>query len=101
MYTLMVLYGPADQPQVFREYYENTHLPLARNLPGIRSMRMSLDITAVEGPAPYGAVFEADFDSAEDMIAALSSPEGQAAQADVPNFATGGVQILHFPSRAS
>lgn len=101
MYTLMVLYGPVDQPHVFREYYENTHLPLARNLPGIRRTRLSLDIAAAEGPAPYGAVFEADFDSAEAMVTALESPEGQAAQADVPNFATGGVRILHFPSRTA
>ncbi|AII10870.1 EthD family reductase [Rhodococcus opacus] len=101
MYTLMVLYGNTDQPQHFREYYENTHLPIARKLPGVRNTRLSLDISSAEGTSPYCAVFEADFDSAEDMGAALASPEGQAAQQDIPNFATGGVQILHFPARTA
>jgi hypothetical protein len=35
------------------------------------------------------------------MAAALASPAGAAAQADIPNFATGGLEILHFPARTS
>ncbi|RZL73578.1 MAG: EthD family reductase [Rhodococcus sp. (in: high G+C Gram-positive bacteria)] len=101
MYTLMVLYGQPTNPHAFRTYYQDTHLPLARKLPGVRAIRYTVDVAAAEGPAPYGAIFEADFDSAEAMSAALTSPEGTAAQADVPNFATGEVQILHFEPTAT
>ena len=37
--------------------------------------------------------------SMADIGAALSSPEGQAAAADVGNFATGGVTLLIFDSK--
>jgi hypothetical protein len=42
------------------------------------------------------ALFEGDFESEETMRAALSSPEGVAAQADIQNFATSGVDIFDF-----
>ncbi|PBC51930.1 ethyl tert-butyl ether degradation protein EthD [Rhodococcus sp. ACS1] len=96
MHTLMVLYGPPTDPEAFRTYYRDTHLPIARKLPGVRAIRHTVDVAAAEGDSPFAAIFEADFDSAEEMGAALASTEGAAAQADVPNFATGGVQILHF-----
>ncbi|AII10863.1 EthD family reductase [Rhodococcus opacus] len=101
MHTLMVLYGQPTDPEAFRAYYRDTHLPIARKLPGVRAIRHTVDIAAAEGASPFVAIFEADFDSAEDMGAALASPEGAAAQADVPNFATGGVQILHFEPTAT
>lgn len=33
------------------------------------------------------------WDSMEDLGAAMGSPEGQAAVNDIPNFATGGVDV--------
>jgi uncharacterized protein (TIGR02118 family) len=36
------------------------------------------------------------FDSAEDLGAALASPEGEAVQADVPNYATNGAVVMTF-----
>ena len=101
MHTLMVLYRPPADRAAFNRHYEEVHLPLAQKLPGVRAARYSLDVAAGEGEPSFTAVFEADFDSAEDMGAALASPEGQAAQADIPNFATGGLEILHFPARTS
>jgi uncharacterized protein (TIGR02118 family) len=97
----MVLYRPPADREAFNSYYERVHLPLAQKLPGVRAARYSLDVAAPEGAPAFTAVFEADFDSAEDMAAALASPEGAAAQADIPNFATGGLEILHFPARTS
>ena len=101
MHTLMVLYRPPADREAFNRHYEHVHLPLAQKLPGVRAARYSLDAAAAEGNPAFTAVFEADFDSAEDMAAALASPAGAAAQADIPNFATGGLEILHFPARTS
>jgi uncharacterized protein (TIGR02118 family) len=36
------------------------------------------------------------FDSMEAIQAALTSPEGQAVVADLPNFATGGAEVLLY-----
>ncbi|MFJ6302132.1 EthD family reductase [Pseudarthrobacter oxydans] len=96
MHKLLVLYPEPQNRQTFKEYYESVHLPLAAKMPGLISWRYSLGVASEESPAPYFAVYEADFDSLEAMGKALSSPEGQAVQADVPNYATGGAKVLHY-----
>lgn len=96
MYRLTVLYPHPADPEHFKQYYVSTHLPLAAQLPGLRAMRYSFDVAAMGGESPYFAIFEGDFDSAEAMAAAMSSEQGRAVAADVPNYATGGAQILHY-----
>lgn len=98
VHTLMVLYEQPHDPLGFRDYYLSTHLLKARLLPGAKTIRCSADVSALGADSPFIAIFEADFDSAEDMVAALQSPAGQDAQADVGNFASGAVHILHFAS---
>lgn len=101
MYRLTVLYPQPQDPAHFREYYLSIHLPLTEKLPGVQASRYSLNIAAVEGESPYFAIWEADFESVEAMVAAIGSPEGQAVVADVPNYATGGAQIIHFAPTTS
>jgi uncharacterized protein (TIGR02118 family) len=97
MHKMIVLYPMPADPAHFREYYEHTHVPLADKLPGLLGRRYSFDVAAPRGDSPYFAIFEADFESAESMAAALASPEGQAVSADVRNYATGGAVVLHYP----
>ena len=100
MHRLLVLYPPPSDPDHFRSYYEDTHLPLAAKFPGLRGYRYSFDVAAAEGESPYFCVFEADFDDAAALSAARASPEGQAVRADVPNYATGGAVVLNYELRA-
>lgn len=98
MHKFMVLYPePADR-DAFVQYYESTHLPIASALPGMLSWRYSTQVSpAPDGtPAPYFAVFEADFADAAAFGAAMASEAGQAAAADVPNYATGGAVVLDY-----
>ena len=96
MHTLLILYPPQENPATFKTYYEQTHLGLVRKIPGIRQFRYGFDLAALEGASPYFCMFEADFDSAEALGAAMGSPEGQATAADVANFASGQPVILNF-----
>lgn len=96
-HTLQVLYRQPADPDEFRRYYVYHHLPLARAIPDARSLRYTVEVTSLTGESPYFAIFEADFDDLAALQSALRSPEGQKAQADVANFATGGLEILHFP----
>ena len=98
MHRLLVLYPPPSDPDHFRSYYEDTHLPLAAKLPSLRAYRYSVDVAAGEGESPYYCVFEADFYDAAALSAAHESPEGQAVRADVPNYATGGAVVLNYES---
>ena len=101
MTKLLVLYNPAADPKAFEEHYFSTHVPLAQKLPGVRSYTVSAGpVMGADGsPAPYQLVAELTFDSAADLQAAMGSPEGQAAAADIPNFATGGASILVYETR--
>ncbi len=94
MATLTVLYGPPADPEAFRRHYEDVHLPLAQALPGATDLGYSLQVDTLAGDPPVFAAFHAEFATVEALQGALASPEGQAAQADVPNFADGGVTIL-------
>ena len=100
MHRLLVLYPPQPDPDRFHRYYEGTHLPLVAKLPGLRGYRYSFDVAGRRGPSPYHCVFEADFDDAAALHAAMDSPEGQAVLADVPNYATGDVVSLDYELRA-
>ena len=98
MHRLLVLYNEPKDPAHFRKYYVETHAPLANKLPGVSNVRYSFDVKSMgPGKAPYFCIFEADFESEAALMNAFGSKEGQAVVADVPNYATGGVTIAHFP----
>jgi uncharacterized protein (TIGR02118 family) len=100
VHRLLAVYPPPTDPAAFRAYYEDTHLPLVAQMPGLRGFRWGFDVAPPGGgDSPYFCVFEADFDDAGALDAALASPEGQAAAADVANYATGGAVLLRYDVR--
>ncbi|MHA3724714.1 EthD family reductase [Leucobacter sp. HY1910] len=94
MYKLIVLYPEPTDPAAFESYYRGTHLPLCAKLPGVQDISFAIGLGA---PAPYFAIFEAAFVDEAALGRAMSSPEGQAVEADVPNYATGGATVFTFP----
>ena len=99
MTQLLVLYNPPTDPAAFDHYYHGTHVPIARRIPGLRSYSINNGpVQALAGSAPY-LVAILNFDSMADLNAALASPEGQAAAADVRNFASGGATLLIYDSK--
>lgn len=97
MHKLIVLYPEPSDRAAFEAYYRETHLPLCAKLPGVQSISFSIGIGA-PGSTPYFAVFEATFADEAALSAAMASPEGQAVEADVPNYATAGATVLTFPA---
>jgi uncharacterized protein (TIGR02118 family) len=96
MAQVLVLYNAPTDPVAFQSYYEKTHIPLAKKIPGLKSYTVSDG--AVQGLAGNAAYLVAilTFDSMADLQAALGSPEGQATAADVQNFASGGATIMVY-----
>lgn len=100
MHKLLVLYNEPNDPTHFRKYYVETHVPLAGKMPGLKASRYSFDVKPLgPGKAPYFCIFEAEFENEAALMNAFASKEGQAVAADVPNYASGGVTIVHFPIR--
>lgn len=101
MHKLVVLYSKPADPDHFRDYYVNNHLPLIKNWPGLLAWRYSFDVAAVNGEAPYFAVFEGEFADLDAMVAARASEYGQKVSADAANYATGGAAVIHYPVQDS
>jgi len=95
MHKLIALYHQPEDRKHFREHLLGVHLPLVAAFPGLRAMRVGFDAADPSGAAaPYFAVVECEFDDENAMRAALASRAGQAASADVPNYAGAGVTIV-------
>ena len=92
----LVLYPPPTDPAAFNAYYRVAHLPLARKIPGVRKIEVSTGKIMTQGPAEYHFVALLSFDSMDALRTSLASPEGQAAAADIANFATGGATLVAF-----
>ena len=94
MAKVIAMYRKPADAAAFERYYFATHVPIARRIPGLRGYEVTRGtIGALEGDAPYHLIATLTFDSIGDIQAALTSPEGQAAAADLANFATGGVEL--------
>ncbi len=70
----------------FRDHQVNVHMPLAQALPGLRYYVLDFYPPVDGEDQPFDGSAAVYFDSKEAHDAALASPEGQAALADLPNY---------------
>lgn len=66
------------------EYMEKNHIPLAKDLPGLKKYTTSIPLNPDE--VGYDGIAQLWFESPEEMNAALESPTGQRVQEDAANF---------------
>ncbi len=97
MAKLVVLYKTPTDATAFDRYYNETHIPLAKKIPGLRHYEISRGpVASPAGPSGIHLVAMLSFDNLAAIQAAFASPEGQTAGADVQKFATGGADMLMF-----
>lgn len=95
MVKLVVGYEMPEDPAAFDAHYESTHIPLVDKIPNLRRFEAGKILSTPDGSvAPFYFMAELWFDGVEDLQAAMGSPEGQAAGADVSTFATGGATLM-------
>ncbi|UZE49045.1 EthD family reductase [Rhodopseudomonas sp. P2A-2r] len=100
MAQVLVLYKTPTDPAAFDKYYAQTHIPLAKKIPGLKKYEISQGAVATPaGPSGIHLVATLTFDSMAAIQAGLGSAEGQAAAGDLPNFASGGVDLLMFDTK--
>ncbi|MFY9653684.1 MAG: EthD family reductase [Trebonia sp.] len=93
MVRLLVLYNPPEDAVAFDKYYNEIHIPLAKQLPGLVRYTISRNLAA---NAQYYLIAELDWADMASAQAALRSPVGAACAADVAKFATTGAPSLLF-----
>jgi len=100
MARVVVMYKTPKNAEAFDRHYASTHIPLAKKIPGLKKYDISQGMVgSPAGPTGIHLVATLHFDSMSALQAALSSPEGQAAAADLANFADGGADLLMFDTK--
>jgi uncharacterized protein (TIGR02118 family) len=74
-------------------------LPRVQEIPNLLRYEAAKAVATPEGSEdgstpPFYRIFEGYFEGMEELQSGMSSSEGQAASADIPNFATGGATIF-------
>jgi uncharacterized protein (TIGR02118 family) len=90
MVRFLVLYDAPSDPAAFEQHYREVHIPLAKELPGLRRFILSRNLAAVRGGVPFYLVAELEWDTMDDLRAAFASPQGRATAADVAELAPEG-----------
>jgi uncharacterized protein (TIGR02118 family) len=97
MAEVVVNYKMPKDIAAFDKYYAETHIPLAKKMPGLRKYQVSKGPVATPaGPSGIHLVAILTFDDMAAIGAAFGSAEGRATAADVAKFATGGADIMFF-----
>lgn len=100
MAKLFAIYQQPSDPAAFDRYYFETHVPLAKTVPGLRSYEITRgDVMGMAGKHGAYLVAILEFDSMAAIAAAMASPQGQATAADLANFATAGVDVMMGETR--
>ena len=85
---------PADS-ETFFKHFEEVHVPLVKEIPGLGSFEWTKIIgTGPDGPPKYALVTQLTFGSTQLAGAGMNSPQGQAATTDMNEFAPDGTEIF-------
>ena len=90
---MLVLYNHPEDPAAFDKHYNEVHIPLAKQMPGLIRYTVSRNLSK---KAPYYLVAELDWEDMDAFRAGVSSPIAAEAAADVQKFATGGSSTLIY-----
>lgn len=99
MARMVVIYKKPADVKAFERHYFETHIPLAKKIPGVRKYEVSRGpITVLAGPTDVHLIGTLYFDDFDAMKKGFASPEGQSAGADRRIYAPdeSGVQIFVF-----
>lgn len=100
MARLVVMYKTPKDAAAFERHYFDTHVPIAKKIPGLRKYEISQGpVVTPAGPSGFYLIATLHFDDMAAIQRAFASPEGQAAAADVQTFTTDPPRMLLFDSR--
>lgn len=95
MARMVVIYKTPQDVAAFERHYFETHVPLAKKVPGIRKYEVSQGpIMTPAGASDFHFVSTLHFDDLAAIKRAFASPEGQACAADRRIFAPDPSQFL-------
>lgn len=83
MVRFLVVYPRPTDTAAFDSHYFDVHVPLAKQLPGLRRYTVSRKAAPIRGPEAFHLVSELDWDDMESLRRDFASPLGQQTARDV------------------
>ena len=71
----------------FERHYREVHIPLVKQLSGLRRYTIGRHTTPIRGGEPYYWIAELEWDTMDALQKAFQSPTGQAISQDVDHLA--------------
>jgi uncharacterized protein (TIGR02118 family) len=94
MVKMIALFKRPTDVEGFMAHYEDVHLPLIRQMPGLLKLELHKMYDARGGePDPF-LMAEMYFESREAMLESMKSSAGRAGGKDLQSFAGDNVQIM-------
>jgi uncharacterized protein (TIGR02118 family) len=94
MAKLVAMYKKPENPAEFDDRYFNGHVPLAKQIPGLKHMEVAKVSGSPAGESEWYLIAELYFDSMDALKSGLASPEGKAAGKDAMSFAKDIITML-------
>ncbi|MFM7409646.1 MAG: EthD family reductase [Actinomycetota bacterium] len=93
---ILLTRGSDQNPEDFRRWWLEAHAPLARQLPGLRSLVFNLVSSDLNGDTelPYDGVSELWFDSREAFDAAYATDLGKRVASDSLQHVSGRLRLF-------
>jgi uncharacterized protein (TIGR02118 family) len=86
MTRFLVLYRQPTDVEAFERHYLDVHVPLAKQLPGLRRYAISRNSVVVRGGERYYLVAELDWDDMASLQRDFASTLGRATADDMENL---------------
>lgn len=93
MFRLIAAYNQPEDPETFLDHYRNVHIPIAKTMPDLKEIHWGTCVDPEGGTPDRFVVTTLDWETKEQALAALGSPEGQKGNEDLANFAQAGVSV--------
>jgi uncharacterized protein (TIGR02118 family) len=94
MVKFLIFFKSPENFEQFENEFASRYVPAINAIPNVTRVTVSRGIGAPAGHAPYHIIHELCFETKDDMINALNSPEGRAAGAAVMSFAKDLVTMM-------
>ena len=95
-YVILLKRRDSVDKETFLKQWQEGHLPIIRQLPGIRKIELHEIVNTPNYPSDYDGIGLLWFDSVEAALAAFASPFGQTARQDTPRFANSAGAMRFF-----
>ncbi len=99
MAKIIVLFGKPKDPELFDKQYWEDHVPIAKQMPGLKKYTVHKVVGAPRGEPAYYQVVELEFENMDSMKKALDSQAGRDSGRHGVKIATGGITFLYAESK--